>query len=115
MQNPCLKRMEARGGAVPWHVWVQGPSLPLGCMEHRGGCSADNDSGDGSGLMTTVPWDLLDSWQAENGRGPLDRSTTGWGGGVPPTADAEVVAAKKRVSRNSDPSTPEPYPGPSGG
>lgn len=28
-------------------------------MEHRGGCSADNDSGDGAGLMTQVPWKLF--------------------------------------------------------
>ncbi len=31
----------------------------LNCMEHRGGCSADRDSGDGAGLMTAVPWQLL--------------------------------------------------------
>jgi len=29
------------------------------CMEHRGGCSADKESGDGAGLMTAVPWDLI--------------------------------------------------------
>ncbi len=29
------------------------------CMEHRGGCSADKESGDGAGIMTAVPWDLL--------------------------------------------------------
>ncbi len=29
------------------------------CMEHRGGCSADKESGDGAGIMTSVPWDLL--------------------------------------------------------
>ena len=28
-------------------------------MEHRGACSADNVSGDGSGVMTQVPWKLL--------------------------------------------------------
>lgn len=28
-------------------------------MEHRGACSADNDSGDGAGLMTQIPWDLF--------------------------------------------------------
>jgi glutamate synthase (ferredoxin) len=28
-------------------------------MEHRGACSADDDSGDGAGLMTQVPWKLL--------------------------------------------------------
>ena len=33
--------------------------MSLGCMEHRGACSADNDSGDGAGLMTQIPWDLF--------------------------------------------------------
>lgn len=31
----------------------------LGCMEHRGACSADADSGDGAGIMTQIPWKLL--------------------------------------------------------
>ena len=31
----------------------------LTCLEHRGGCSADQDSGDGAGLMTQIPWELL--------------------------------------------------------
>jgi glutamate synthase (ferredoxin) len=34
----------------------------LGCMEHRGGCSADNDSGDGAGIMMQVPWKVLAEW-----------------------------------------------------
>ena len=35
-------------------------SLPaLTCLEHRGGCSADYDSGDGAGLMSAIPWELL--------------------------------------------------------
>lgn len=29
------------------------------CMEHRGATSADNKSGDGAGIMTAIPWDLL--------------------------------------------------------
>lgn len=28
-------------------------------MEHRGACSADDDSGDGAGIMTHIPWDLI--------------------------------------------------------
>ncbi|HIK10341.1 MAG TPA: glutamate synthase subunit alpha [Oscillatoriaceae cyanobacterium M33_DOE_052] len=31
----------------------------LNCMEHRGGCGADNDSGDGAGVLTAIPWQLL--------------------------------------------------------
>jgi glutamate synthase (ferredoxin) len=34
----------------------------LACLEHRGGCSADYDSGDGAGVMTGIPWDLLQEW-----------------------------------------------------
>ncbi|CAI5477264.1 unnamed protein product [Closterium sp. Yama58-4] len=40
------------------------------------GFTLHNDSCEGSVLVTTVPWDLLDSWQQENGRGPLDQSRT---------------------------------------
>nr|YP_009392008.1 glutamate synthase [Periphykon beckeri]ARW60356.1 glutamate synthase [Periphykon beckeri] len=31
----------------------------LNCMEHRGGCSADGQSGDGAGITTQIPWSLL--------------------------------------------------------
>nr|YP_009398854.1 glutamate synthase [Cliftonaea pectinata]ARW67982.1 glutamate synthase [Cliftonaea pectinata] len=31
----------------------------LNCMEHRGGCSADHQSGDGAGITTQIPWKLL--------------------------------------------------------
>ncbi|MEM8828240.1 MAG: glutamate synthase large subunit [Cyanobacteria bacterium P01_G01_bin.19] len=38
----------------------------LGCMEHRGGCSADRDSGDGAGIMTALPKKIFAEWFAEN-------------------------------------------------
>lgn len=31
----------------------------LNSMEHRGGCGADRDSGDGSGITTQIPWKLF--------------------------------------------------------
>lgn len=31
----------------------------LDCMEHRGGCGADRESGDGAGITTEIPWPLL--------------------------------------------------------
>jgi glutamate synthase (ferredoxin) len=34
----------------------------LSCMEHRGGCSADKDSGDGSGITTQIPWKLFNKF-----------------------------------------------------
>nr|YP_010728614.1 ferredoxin-dependent glutamate synthase [Phymatolithon calcareum]WEA76786.1 ferredoxin-dependent glutamate synthase [Phymatolithon calcareum] len=34
----------------------------LKCMEHRGACGADGMSGDGSGITTQIPWDLLNNY-----------------------------------------------------
>eukprot|EP00903_Cladosiphon_okamuranus_P012610 g11799.t1 len=44
----------------PEHKVVELGLAALGCMEHRGACLADNVSGDGSGIMTSVPWALLE-------------------------------------------------------
>lgn len=46
----------------PDHTLVEQALKALGCMEHRGGCSADNDSGDGAGVMTAIPRELLAQW-----------------------------------------------------
>jgi glutamate synthase (ferredoxin) len=48
------------------HKLVEQGLIALGCMEHRGGCSADRDSGDGAGIMTALPHRLLQSWFTEN-------------------------------------------------
>ncbi|MEM6611268.1 MAG: glutamate synthase-related protein [Cyanobacteria bacterium P01_C01_bin.72] len=45
---------------------VQEALKALGCMEHRGGCSADRDSGDGAGIMTALPKKILAAWSEEN-------------------------------------------------
>ena len=39
----------------------------LTCLEHRGGCSADKDSGDGAGILSAIPWELLQSDLKERG------------------------------------------------
>ncbi len=39
-------------------VLTQGLSA-LSCMEHRGACGGDGVSGDGAGVMTQIPWKLL--------------------------------------------------------
>ncbi|CAM9991136.1 unnamed protein product, partial [Scytosiphon promiscuus] len=44
----------------PEHKVVELGLAALGCMEHRGACLADNVSGDGSGIMTSVPWALME-------------------------------------------------------
>lgn len=61
------------------HEIVQDALTALGCMEHRGGCGADNDSGDGSGLMTSIPWEFFNNWAAKEGIAPFDQLHTGVG------------------------------------
>ncbi|MCF2148754.1 glutamate synthase large subunit [Desmonostoc muscorum LEGE 12446] len=41
------------------HEIVEKALAALTCLEHRGGCSADQDSGDGAGLLTAIPWELF--------------------------------------------------------
>ncbi|MEO1093885.1 MAG: glutamate synthase-related protein [Cyanobacteria bacterium J06638_28] len=46
---------------------VQQALKALACMEHRGGCCADRDSGDGAGVMTAIPWALFRPWAQSQG------------------------------------------------
>ena len=41
------------------HEIVTKACSALTCLEHRGGCSADRDSGDGAGILTAIPWELF--------------------------------------------------------
>ncbi|RID70057.1 hypothetical protein BRARA_C02110 [Brassica rapa] len=61
------------------HKIVKDALIALGCMEHRGGCGADNASGDGSGLMTSIPWDLFNHWAEKKGLASFDKLHTGVG------------------------------------
>ena len=47
------------------HDLVQQAISALGCLEHRGACSADRDSGDGAGIMSAIPWQLFENWLKE--------------------------------------------------
>ena len=52
--------------------WVLAQALrALDCMEHRGGCGGDGDSGDGAGILCGIPWGYLEAvWpQAQASRG----------------------------------------------
>ncbi|MGB7443910.1 MAG: glutamate synthase-related protein [Coleofasciculaceae cyanobacterium] len=49
------------------HKLIEQSLSALACLEHRGGCSADQDSGDGSGLMTAIPWGLFKPWFTQQG------------------------------------------------
>ncbi|WP_017307228.1 glutamate synthase-related protein [Spirulina subsalsa] len=48
------------------HEIIQQALGALGCLEHRGGCSADYDSGDGAGIMTGIPRLVFESWFSEH-------------------------------------------------
>jgi glutamate synthase domain-containing protein 1 len=66
----------------------------LGCMEHRGGCGADNDSGDGAGLMSGIPWDLFNEWGSKQGLAPFEKTHTGVGMVFLPQDDNSAAEAK---------------------
>nr|YP_009313456.1 Glutamate synthase [Galaxaura rugosa]SCW21710.1 Glutamate synthase [Galaxaura rugosa] len=43
----------------PSHYLIVQALQCLTCMEHRGACSSDQDTGDGAGITTQIPWDLF--------------------------------------------------------
>ena len=57
----------------PSHEIVAKALAALTCLEHRGGCSADQDSGDGAGILTAIPWALL---QQESSLRQIDFAST---------------------------------------
>ncbi|BFG37858.1 hypothetical protein CerSpe_241320 [Prunus speciosa] len=79
------------------HGIIEDALTALGCMEHRGGCGADNDSGDGSGLMSSIPWDLFDNWANKQGISSFDKLHTGVGMVFLPKDDDLTKEAKKVV------------------
>jgi len=79
------------------HQLIEQALLALGCLEHRGGCSADQDSGDGSGMMTAIPRDVLAPWFAENGLNMPESERLGVGMVFLPQADQERTDAKAHI------------------
>ena len=43
------------------------------CMEHRGGCGGDSDSGDGAGILCSIPWQYLDEALNQQNNQNFDR------------------------------------------
>jgi len=68
----------------------------LTCVEHRGGCSADQDSGDGAGLLSAIPWDLFSDWLAEQGVATSAVGHIGVGMAFLPT-QAEAASSVRQV------------------
>jgi glutamate synthase (ferredoxin) len=66
-RDACGVGFIASQAGIATHELIEQSLSALGCLEHRGGCSADQDSGDGAGLMTAIPWELFKPWFAEQG------------------------------------------------
>ncbi|KAM7505251.1 hypothetical protein LguiB_004155 [Lonicera macranthoides] len=81
------------------HEIIKDALTALGCMEHRGGCGADNDSGDGAGLMTSIPWDLFNDWANKNGIASFDNLHSGVGMVFLPK-DVDLMNEAKTVIEN---------------
>ncbi len=58
-RDACGVGFVAHRKGVASHRILEKALEGLTCLEHRGGCSADRDSGDGAGIMTAIPWELL--------------------------------------------------------
>ncbi|MFZ9464004.1 MAG: glutamate synthase subunit alpha, partial [Vulcanococcus sp.] len=55
----------------PSHWLLQQALRGLDCMEHRGGCGGDGDSGDGAGVLCGIPWTYLEAvWPEATAAGP---------------------------------------------
>ncbi|MBD1862982.1 MULTISPECIES: glutamate synthase large subunit [Trichocoleus] len=78
------------------HSLVAKALSALECLEHRGGCSADQDSGDGAGLMTAIPWELLQQSLTEMGAPAAAPERTGVGMLFLPQ-DASVAAKARQI------------------
>jgi glutamate synthase (ferredoxin) len=64
-KDACGVGFLARLDRQPSHWLLQQALRGLRCMEHRGGCGGDSDSGDGAGILTAIPWALLEEvWPA---------------------------------------------------
>ncbi|MGD1900678.1 MAG: glutamate synthase large subunit [Geitlerinemataceae cyanobacterium] len=82
------------------HATIENALRSLGCMEHRGGCSADYDSGDGSGILAAVPWTPIDRWAAASGIAALNRATTAIGMTFLPQ-DSETAAVARDIVKQT--------------
>jgi glutamate synthase (ferredoxin) len=77
------------------HALVVKALSALTCLEHRGACSADQDSGDGAGIMTAIPLELLRDWLQENKIGAVSAENLGVGMVFLPQAETAAAIARQ--------------------
>jgi glutamate synthase (ferredoxin) len=61
----CGVGLVARVSGEPDREVVELALGALAAMEHRGGVGADGEASDGAGILTAIPWRLLEPWLAE--------------------------------------------------
>ncbi|MEO0375850.1 MAG: glutamate synthase large subunit, partial [Cyanobacteria bacterium P01_A01_bin.17] len=80
------------------HRLIEHALTGLTCMEHRGACSADRDSGDGAGLMTAIPWGLFQPWlEAQNASVTDDTASMGVGMVFLPDSEEKSAIARQKL------------------
>ncbi len=74
--------------------------VALTCLEHRGGCSADNDSGDGAGILSAIPWELFQQdWNERGWEVPNDNQNIAVGMLFLPRDEQAANAAREMVEQ----------------
>jgi len=64
-KDACGVGFLAHLGGEASHWVLQQALRGLDCMEHRGGCGGDGDSGDGAGVLCAIPWTYYEAvWSA---------------------------------------------------
>ncbi len=63
--SACGVGLVARISGEPDRDVVELALGALAAMEHRGGVGADGEASDGAGVLTAIPWRLLEPWLAE--------------------------------------------------
>ena len=64
-RDACGVGFLAQIEGISSHWILQQALRGLECMEHRGGCGGDGDSGDGAGILCEIPWSFLEKvWPA---------------------------------------------------
>jgi glutamate synthase (ferredoxin) len=63
--SACGVGLVARISGEPDREVVELALGALAAMEHRGGVGADGEASDGAGVLTAIPWRLLEPWLAE--------------------------------------------------
>ena len=63
--SACGVGLVAQVSGEPSRAVVELALGALAAMEHRGGVGADGEASDGAGVLTAIPWRVLEPWLAE--------------------------------------------------